>query len=96
MPDRKRHVRQAVIENLSAGDTDIPQEAIEAWKAIKYYVSGYDREASVPTKAQCQILYELVLGYQVFIRGAYRIASRPVGQDELNPEPYSPPLVVLR
>lgn len=99
MTPRKRHIRQAIVEQLSVGDLEIPAEAAESWKALKSYMSGYG-DAPIPTSRQIQDLYELVLGYQVFCAGAYRVAHVPVaeaenGRDPGMIDPADIPLIIL-
>jgi hypothetical protein len=81
MPERKRHIRAAVVEQCSVGDTDVPIEARDSWQALKQFVAG--RSETQPTIGQLQNIYELCLGYQNFITTRYRVVHI---QPEPNPE----------
>lgn len=91
---KARHVRQAVVEQLSIGDVEIPVEAQKSWEALKLHIAG---NAPPPPVGQLQQIYELVLGYQVFVAAAYRVVTVPA--EEVKPKEeekkYEIPLIVM-
>lgn len=92
----KRHVRMAIVETLATGSTDLPPEVTDTWQVLKEYIGGHSDKSPAPTKRQLQQVYEMVLGYQVFIAGAFRVVSIPLpesGQPQAEADPV--PLIVL-
>lgn len=70
MPAEKRRIRQDTVENCATGKSATRPPLVEsAFHDLKRMVAG----DKIPVTVQdAQVLYEYILGLEIFISGAYR------------------------